>query len=113
MRLMRAGASGACGPSDDVPLIACFDCLPHQALLEHAGRCAPSIIVLEDLHLAFPAAGGGGPGGGSPEGAPLTPPMAELVAAALRAWSMPAQRPPVMVLMKALGPRPLMTSDDH
>jgi hypothetical protein len=110
---MRAGASGACGLSDDVPLIACFDGLPHQALLEHAGRCAPSIIVLEDLHLAFPAAGGGGPGGGSPEGAPLTPPMAELVAAALRAWSMPAQRPPVMVLMTALGPRPLMTSDDH
>ena len=84
---------------DDVPLIACFDGLPHQALLEHAGRCAPSIIVLEDLHLAFPAAGGG-----APEGAPLTPPMAELVAAALRAWSMPAQRPPVMVLMTALGP---------
>jgi hypothetical protein len=89
---------------DDVLLIACFDGLPHQALLEHAGRCAPSIIVLEDLHLAFPAAGGGGPGGGAPEGAPLTPPMAELVAAALRAWSMPAQRPPVVVLMTALGP---------
>ena len=83
----------------DAPL-----CSP-QALLEHAGRCAPSIVVLEDLHLAFPAAGGGGPGGGgSPEGAPLTPPMAELVAAALRAWSMPVQRPPVVVLITTLDP---------
>jgi hypothetical protein len=30
--------------------------------------------------------------------------MAELVAAALRAWSMPVQRPPVVVLITTLDP---------
>jgi SpoVK/Ycf46/Vps4 family AAA+-type ATPase len=63
-----------------------------HALLERASRCAPAILILEDLHQVFPAVPAA-----APEAAAIVP-LAEAAVELLAAFAHTSDRPPVLIV---------------